>query len=474
MITDLEKRCLSRLWNNPPDLKQAEQNGLSSQAAKILSGMKLDFDTHGELDLTRIYSDLGELGFASVLAEISSPPETADIGIETFPEMSLDDLTAALGSTIKNDDQNKGITFLACLAAYSLDSQLNLVFNSTSSSGKSYITLEVAAYFPKEDVISIGHCSPTAFFHDKSDFDEAVGGYRLDLSRKIIIFLDQPQTLLLQYLRPLLSHDQREISIRITDKSQKHGLRTKNVFIKGFPTVIFCTANLKLDEQEATRAFLLSPQTDPEKIRAAITAKILKESDPEKFRELIESDPMRKTLKRRILAVKAAGIEDIKIDCPSAVSALFLERRGALKPKHMRDVHRFMSLMKACALLNLWTRKIEGRTLFANGDDFEMAFRLWEPIAESQELNLPPYVFQFFKEVIEAAFNGEGLSRGQIIQKHLAVYSRPVPDWQLRQQILPMLESAGLIIQDSDPKDSRRKLVWPTKNYSESRCGGEI
>ena len=54
----------------------------------------------------------------------------------------------------------------------------------------------------------------------------------------------------------------REAQVKITDKSQKHGLRTKNVTIRGYPSVIFCSAGLKIDEQEATRFLLLSPETN--------------------------------------------------------------------------------------------------------------------------------------------------------------------------------------------------------------------
>jgi hypothetical protein len=54
---------------------------------------------------------------------------------------------------------------------------------------------------------------------------------------------------------PLLSHDKKEIAIKITDKTQKNGTKTKNILLRGYPSVIFCTAGLRIDEQEATRFF---------------------------------------------------------------------------------------------------------------------------------------------------------------------------------------------------------------------------
>ena len=204
-----------------------------------------------------------EQDFKQVEDEIQTEKETfrrRQENKEKFPPLTVERLTDVLSLTIKEDRINKLITFLAFLSAYTEDSQFNISFNAPSSSGKSYIPIEVAALFPKEDVMKVGYCSPTAFFHDKGIYNKEREGYFMDLQRKILIFLDQPHTLLLAHLRPLLSHDEKEIRIKITDKSQKFGLKTKNVFVVGYPSVVFCSAGLKIDEQEATRFLLLSPE----------------------------------------------------------------------------------------------------------------------------------------------------------------------------------------------------------------------
>ena len=54
------------------------------------------------------------------------------------------------------------------------------------------------------------------------------------------------------------------------------------------------------------------------------------------------------------------------------------------------------------------------------------------------------------------------MTRQDIVQKHYEVYGRFIPDWQLRQQIIPMLETAGLITQERDPNDKRKMLIYPT------------
>jgi hypothetical protein len=177
-----------------------------------------------------------------------------------FNPITAQYLIDTLGITTNQDKANKVVTFLCQLSAYTENAQFNVSYNAPSSTGKSYIPTEIASLFPKEDVIELAYCSPTAFFHDVGKYDKAFNGYKIDLSRKILIFLDQPHNDLLARLRPLLSHDRKEINLKITDKSQKMGLRTKNILIRGYPAVIFCTAGLRIDEQEATRFLLLSPE----------------------------------------------------------------------------------------------------------------------------------------------------------------------------------------------------------------------
>ncbi len=413
-------------------------------------------------------------------------PEPTDPTL--FNPLTINELTDILGLTIKMDTENKAVTFLCQLAAYSDSSQFNISFNAPSSTGKSYIPTEIARLFPDTDVREIGYCSPTAFFHDAGEWDAKKQVMVVDLSRKILIFLDQPHTMLLEHLRPLLSHDQPEISLKITDKTQKYGLKTKTVILRGYPSVIFCTAGLKLDEQEATRFLLLSPEVNQEKIRQGIMAAIRREADNNKFKSWLDANPERKLLKDRIRAIKKAHIGEIKLDNYTEIEQRFLAARPLLKPRHQRDIRRLIALIKACALLNLWWRDYTGNTITANHADVDEGFKIWDKISVSQELNIPPYLYNLYQEVVVAAWQDKnqvpepivglsvGVTRQDIQQKHIQVHGRPLDTIQLRQQILPMLEAVGLITQEDDPTDKRRRLVYPVmlnkpENNSEPNGG---
>lgn len=404
---------------------------------------------------------------AKTLAEIEEDAKRCERDIKklTFPPLPYKELLETLGLTIKKDDANKLITFFCCLSAYTEDSQFNISFNAPSSTGKSYMPIEIAILYPEEDVKIIGYCSPTAFFHDVTKPDSERGVLVADLGRQILIFLDQPHTLLLQHLRPLFSHDRKEISIKITDKTKGVGLRTKNIIIKGFPSVIFCSAGLRIDEQESTRFLLLSPEISQDKIRQAIYEKLLKEKDAKAYKLVLDSNPERQALKERIKAIKEEHIEDIKICSTDKIEEAFFGKKRLLKPRYTRDVGRVVSLVKAFALLNLWHRERDGSSIIANDEDIMEALKLWDGISQSQEYNLPPYVYNIYLEIILPLYEEvrKGLTRKEIIQRHYEINERGLPDWQLRREILPMLEMAGLIIQEPDPFDKRRMLIFPTE-----------
>jgi hypothetical protein len=398
--------------------------------------------------------------------------------MKNFPELSVKELVDILGTTIKHDDDNKVMTFLCQLSAYTEDSQLNVSFNAPSSSGKSFIPLEIAKLFPQKDIMILGQVSPTAFYHMAGEYDKENEQYLIDLSHKTIIFLDQPHTMLIERMRPILSHDQKEIESQITDKTQKSGLRTKKVIIRGYPSVIYCSAGLRMDEQEATRFILLSPEITQEKIREGVLESLKKSSDQSAYWDYTELNPPRQQLKGRIEAIRNAGIADVRItdEHQEYIKKRFLGSVTSLKPRHQRDIKRLIAIIKALALLNLWHRKNEGSNIVADRRDIDEAFNLWDRISVTQELNIPPYVYQLYKDVILAVYNNKdrfGVTRQEIMTKHYEVYGRMLDAISLRQQILPMLNQAGLITEEQDPADKRNKLIYPQDHsrYSESDGG---
>ncbi len=155
----------------------------------------------------------------------------------------------------------------------------------------------------------------------------------IDWSRKILIFIDMPHNLVIERLRPMLSHDVKELLLKITDKGSSDKLKTKEIILKGFPSVIFCTSGLTIDKQELTRFFLLSPETNPTKIFEAIDVKVLRESNTLDFPHNLDKKPDRKMLIQRIRLIKEAHINNIIVREEDTKQIKERFKAGIIKPQ---------------------------------------------------------------------------------------------------------------------------------------------
>ncbi len=436
------------------------------------------------IDLPELVGEGGDLG--DYLVRLGLPLEDLftkyakqypeKIDVSKFREITIEEVCKILDSTIKKDDVNKAITFLSMLNTYTDESQMNVFFNAPSSTGKSHIPLAIIVLFPQEDVIILAYCSPTAFFHEQGVYDKETNIMRVDLSRKIICFTDMPDTGLIARLRPILSHDQKESSLKITDKNQKGGNKTKTVIINGYPSVYFCSTGLRVDEQESTRFIMLSPSIEHDKILQGIKQVISKESDQDRFGHIVKNDPDRNLLIERIRAIKQEKISDIKIKNTKLIEEIYLKDHGAVKPRQQRDIKKIVYLIKAFALLNLWFREREGNYIWANDKDIMDAFALWDQISAGQDYGLAPYIFEIYTKIILPLWNEPSeeygdfkdstdkktfITRKEVLIKHFDVFGWRLSMTYLRQHILPQLEQAGLITQQKSPDDGREMVVIP-------------
>ncbi|MEM0096551.1 MAG: hypothetical protein QW660_07965 [Candidatus Bathyarchaeia archaeon] len=425
--------------------------------------------------------------------------------IEPTQPLTVQDVENVLGTTIRHDNQNKVIAFLAKLLTYTEEDQINLGFMAEASTGKSYIALETAWYFPKGDIIILGYASPTAFFHEygtlmhrqgipikfelkpsketikedlevekghvtKAEVEEAYkremrkwkellkdSYYLVDLHQKILIFLDMPHDMLLQRLRPLLSHDSKEIVLKITDKREKGGLRTKTVVVRGYPTVVFCSARFSMADQEKTRLLLLSPEISQEKLRESIALRIEKESDREAFYKWMESHPDRVALKKRVELIKSARIKYVKIpeELRSKIILEFEEKHKHLTPRHQRDINRLLGLIKAHALLNFMFRKREGDAIIVNEEDVTAGFQLYYGISEANEMGLAPEIYNIYEKV-KPHIPIEGVTILDFQTIYFREFHKPIGSKRAK-EILDILTSTGLLVEKPDSNDKRVK-----------------
>lgn len=405
-----------------------------------------------------------------------------------FEEVSLNDIAEVLSLTIKDDDSNKKIVFLCMLSAYTDKSQINVSLNAPSSTGKTYLATQIAKLFPDEDKIERSGASPTSFFYGEGVQDKVRKAKIVSLRRKILIFYEQPNPALQERLRALLSHDSREVTHSLVNRNKGRN-QTDTIIIEGFAATVFCSAGLRLDEQEATRAILLSPEATHAKLKQAVHLQARRGANEAEFADWLAAQPKRNKLMERIVAIREEKVGDIIIPDPAMVEKRFMEYLPSLQPRHSRDIDHLMQLIKAITLLNVWYRRAADGTIIATESDVDQGFELWSEFFDSQNMNLPPAVLSIYKKYIVPAYMekitaadenladamriGEvGLTRLELNTYYMNQEGSAINDEQLRKQVLPQLEAAGLIVQEKpDGDDKRSKHIFPkwlsdeNKNY---------
>jgi len=441
------------------------------------------------------------------------------------PSMDESTLDEVLDATIKGDEFNRKILFIGSLLNYTKEDQLNFGLSGDSSSGKSHNCLEVAALHPKESVMKLSFTSPKAFFHDKgvviddetdkpmlarSDYmnnymeiweaknyqlttaemkvrrknayQDGVQKYaehpkhlRVDLKQKLLVFVDMPSPELLTYLRSLLSHDEPSIWVKITDRGKSGENQTKNVEIIGFPTLFFNSTSYAMDAQEQTRLFLLSPNTDQDKLKKTLPFIAQKISNRPLFKAMLNANAERKRLMELIEYIKGLEIQEIIIqpDDSQGVVKRFMSEHTILTPRFQRDLPRLFSLIKGYALFNAANRVIdEEKNLYATSEDVKKGYDLYKSVSNSNELGLPPHVYDFYKKIMEPILkSGIGLTRRELATEYSKSFKSHIGDKQLAKMI-QLLNETGLVVEENDPNDKRIKRVY-NANTSDDKTGDD-
>ena len=425
---------------------------------------------------------------------------TDEMTNEIVKEITLEDLTKVLSTTIKGDDLTKQVIFLVTLLTFTEQEQKNVILTGESSVGKTWNIFEILWFYPQERIMRFEGATPKSFIHKKEaimvdvrtmkpiDYTEKPekgdskdkwdawndqsrnSAYYLNYANKIIVFPDMPDTRLLKNLRPLLSHDHKVCRYDVTEKKES-GLRTKEVLIEGYFTSIFASATTEIDEQEASRHYLLSPSDDFSKITESLGLISRQNSDPE-YQKWKDNNPERVKLKTRVDHVLAQGVKKILIPegLIQGLETWFKEKITTFtRPKAQRDYPRLIALAKAWALLNVSTRKYEDGILWCDTTDIEIAKQIYEPIIKCNELGLTPEEYGIW-QMIEPKI-GVGLTVEDVHGIFYIAKKRAISDYRLRGIIKNFLR-VGLIKSERDGKRTLYSTI--NGNHTDSSEQGTL
>jgi hypothetical protein len=99
--------------------------------------------------------------------------------------------------------------------------------------------------------------------------------------------------------------------------------------------------------------------------------------------------------------------------------------------------------------------------LIAVSEDLEAGFELYGRVSLANELGVSPYVMRIYEDVILPQLSELGTTRKQVYQAHYSRFGRTANQQWYEMEIFPALTTAGLLIEDLDPNDRRKKLLYP-------------
>lgn len=471
----------------------------------------------------------------------------------------------ALKEARREDKLTKQI-FITMCSAYS-NNPINLLINAPAGVGKNYVINKVASLFPECDIVSLAGMTDKALFHRSGKLvikNEISGEYEsieesikdleeqieekefeisrtnntnlkqglksivkdlerekkdllkdarklIDLSNKIIIFLDTPSEQLLSGLLPLLSHDRYEIEYEFTDTH--NGIKTKNNVLRGWPAVIIAQA---LDYShsprfpEYQRRFITTnPTMSTEKYNEAVNLISNKFSVPDLiYQRTIVSDE-EKFIAREIVKGLKEQIQDIcrnvkpgKNNVIIPFSDLILDLLPKEKAEDMTRANRLYTYLSFLPVVNFHKRpritiaKKEGDTKIqilpiTTFEDLQNTISLME-----YSDGVRPYILEWYNEVFLKAFedkrdvvgsktNSKGeileetrvaLTSQDLIKKHKEKYNETLTSHKLLQSYLYPLMNHGYIDSIDSILDKRAKIYYPlieTKKYINLFYSGE-
>ena len=184
-----------------------------------------------------------------------------------------------------------------------------------------------------------------------------------------MVFLEPPRSDLWELLKPILSHDRKEIKFDFVNKTDKEGHQTKEVIVRGWPACIFCSAKNESQwpiwPEIQSRFSIVSPNMIPEKYKESTKLISLKFGLPESVQQRViisDSDIQLakdciSLIKQRILKLQTRNKNSNKINLWIPYNQLLREQLPSKKGPDVRLQKRIFSLLNVIPIVKSNFRK---------------------------------------------------------------------------------------------------------------------
>lgn len=417
-----------------------------------------------------------------------------------------------LNTQIKDDPQLVSQVLRSCLSTYT-NNPINIALLAPSSDGKTYATVKVTEIFPKEDVITVGRMSPTALIHqhgelidkdgnpiqeklneideqikeakDKEQKDslkeqrqELLNGSRncIDLKNKILLFLDNPTPATYEMLKPIMSHDKKEITYKTTRGDGS--LTVKETVIRNWCVFIFCSAKNEdkneVWEEIKTRVLMTSPESTVKKYKEANKFTALKMGLPSWGSGAYHNDNDEKWAKWYIVNYKKKLNELCSKGNPvlntfhSVIAEVFPSSQG----DYMRHFARLCSFIDLETMLNADYRpayELEAGDLshvavISTINDVDQACKTLGNIG-----NISPEKMKFYNDVFcplydrkavgdSSTIDGTWLNSSELAEEYTKKLGKTTDNKKIQENYLKPLDDAGVLEVSKNPSMRQQNL----------------
>ena len=424
-------------------------------------------------------------------------------------ETPVQQIERYLNTQVRDDPKIISQLLRVCLSTYTND-PINIALLAPSSDGKTYATVKVTDIFPHEDVISVGRMSPTALIHDQGMLIDADGeplqeridgiddqievaedakakkelqkqkkillvGARncIDLQNKILLFLDNPSSATYEMLKPIMSHDKREITYKTTKGDGS--LSVKETVIRNWPVFIFCSAKNEdkneVWEEIKTRVLMTSPESSVTKYKEANRYTALKMGLPSWASGVYHNDEDRKWSKWYVAEFKK-NLNELCINGNNPALNLLAPRLADVFPSsqgdYMRHFARLCSFISLETLLNAERRPVyrlgDNRSAVTTIDDIDQACKTLGDIS-----SIPPEKIKFYREVFCPLFDkkasgntgtldGAWLTSAELVEGYTKVLGKMTDVKKMVENYLKPLTDAGVLESDQNPNMKQQNI----------------
>ena len=356
----------------------------------------------------------------------------------------LDTVWDRMSQHIKHDEENKRILFKVMASTFALDQPLNATLKALSSTGKTYLCVELAKYVPPGHIEILEGMTPKAIYYEYGQSADGQGTRILDLSGRIWIFLDIPDLDTLRFIKAMMSHDAYERTYKSVDEQ-----KPLKIILRGYACVIACTTSEKYNEEMSTRAITITPEESQEKIADAIRLYYARCANPE-FK--VDTSDVQCALRLLAETKRRPSFPTAQDRAEELIQEIKAKR--PLQARDMRDLKWLPSLAMVSAWLNQRFRLTSDTLIEASADDWQAALSDWEPVRLTTTTGLTGEQLKFL-----GGLDGEKEYSVKDLQEvyHDAL-ARFVSYETLKRRILDPLIAASYLDSEPDPMDKRRIL----------------